>query len=133
MIFEKEEKKLIHFFSDATSVETNIPCYSLHEVLSEKMRSLIQRNRGEARDYFDLWFIKNNVENIDWAIVKKGFLEKCAYKNVHFNSVQDFFNPDRLQQVAITWEKRLNHQLPQQVDREMVIQELNDFFTNLFK
>ena len=132
VIFEKEERKLLHLFSDAENVQLTIPCYSLHEVLAEKMRSLIQRNRGEARDYFDLWFIKNNVENIDWFAVKAAFLQKCAFKNIAFNTADDFFIPVRMKQVEINWEKRLNHQLPQKVDRMMVINELNDFFTGLF-
>ena len=132
VIFEKEERKLLHLFSDAENVQLTIPCYSLHEVLAEKMRSLIQRNRGEARDYFDLWFIKNNVENIDWFAVKAAFLQKCAFKNIAFNAADDFFIPVRMKQVEINWEKRLNHQLPQKVDRMMVINELNDFFTGLF-
>ena len=132
VIFEKEERKLLHLFSDAENVQLTIPCYSLHEVLAEKMRSLVQRNRGEARDYFDLWFIKNNVENIDWFAVKAAFLQKCAFKNIAFNTADDFFIPVRMKQVEINWEKRLNHQLPQKVDRIMVINELNDFFTGLF-
>lgn len=132
VIFEKEERKLLHLFSDAENVQLTIPCYSLHEVLAEKMRSLVQRNRGEARDYFDLWFIKNNVENIDWFAVKAAFLQKCTFKKIAFNAVDDFFIPVRMKQVEINWEKRLNHQLPQKVDRIMVINELNDFFTGLF-
>ena len=132
VIFEKEERKLLHLFSDAENVQLTIPCYSLHEVLAEKMRSLVQRNRGEARDYFDLWFIKNNVENIDWFAVKAAFLQKCAFKNIAFNAADDFFIPVRMKQVEINWEKRLNHQLPKKVNRMMVINELNDFFTGLF-
>jgi predicted nucleotidyltransferase component of viral defense system len=96
------------------------------------MRSLIQRNRGEARDYFDLWYIKTNVADIDWEMVKMAFVEKCRFKAVEFNGVDDFFKPERLKQVETTWEKRLNHQLPQKTDREFVINDLKNFFTNLF-
>lgn len=70
VLFPSENRKLIHLFSDADKIDISIPCYSLKEVLAEKMRSLIQRNRGEARDYFDLWHIKNNTPNINWEEVK---------------------------------------------------------------
>ena len=131
-LFPSVEKPLIHLFSDVDSVSVQIPCYSLHEVLAEKMRSLIQRNRGEARDYFDLWYIKTHVEDIDWAIVKTVFAEKCKFKAIEFNGVDDFFRPERMKQVEITWERRLNHQLPQKVDRELVMSELKTFFYQIF-
>ncbi len=132
VLFPKENRKLLHLFSDVEKMQVSIPCYSLQEVLAEKMRSLIQRSRGEARDYFDLWYIKNNVASIDWIAVKAAFLKKCIFKNISFNSVEDFFKPGRLKQVEINWEKRLNHQLPQKVDRIMVMNELKLFFTGLF-
>ena len=132
VLFPNENRKLIHLFSDVERVTVSIPCYTLQEVLAEKMRSLIQRNRGEARDYFDLWYIKNNVEDIDWVAVKTAFLDKCTFKNIRFIAVEDFFKPDRLRQVEITWENRLAHQLPQPADRLMVIYELKLFFSGLF-
>lgn len=132
VLFPKENRKLLHLFSDADLVQLTIPCYSLQEVLAEKMRSLIQRNRGEARDFYDLWFIKNNINTIDWNAVKNAFLLKCRFKNINFNTVADFFEPERIKQVEITWDKRLNHQLHEKVDRVMVINELKIFFTDLF-
>ena len=133
VIFANDNRKLIHLFSDAPTIDVSIPCYTLQEVLAEKIRSLIQRNRGEARDYFDLWYIKNNAENIDWPAVKTAFLQKCTYKNIQFSSVEDFFKPDRMRHVETNWEKRLAHQLPQQTDRMKVISELKLFFSSLFR
>lgn len=97
------------------------------------MRALIQRNRGEARDYFDLWYIKTHTNEIDWQGVKEAFLKKCIFKNIIFDDVSDFFKPERMNQVAITWNKRLSHQLRTQVDRGMVMNELEVFFTELFE
>ena len=37
--------------------------------------------------------------------------EKCTFKNITFNDVSDLFNPERMKQVAITWDERLSHQL----------------------
>jgi predicted nucleotidyltransferase component of viral defense system len=132
VLFPKEERPLIHLFSDANKVSGSIPCYSLPEVLAEKMRALIQRNRGEARDYFDLWYIKTYVQDIDWEAVKTAFFEKCRFKNIVFTESADFFKPERLKQVETTWENRLNHQLLQPVNRNSIIDELQLFFKGLF-
>jgi predicted nucleotidyltransferase component of viral defense system len=133
MLFEKIERKIIHNYSDNELIVNTIPCYTIEEVLAEKMRALIQRNRGEARDYFDLWYIKTHINEIDWLGVKDAFFEKCSFKNIVFNDVSDLFKPERMKQVAITWDKRLSHQLQNQVDRELVISELEGFFTELFE
>jgi predicted nucleotidyltransferase component of viral defense system len=125
-------RKLIHPYSDSKMVYSTIPCYSIEEILSEKLRALIQRNRGEARDYFDLWYIKNNVSNIDWVMVKEVFFKKCAFKDIEFTSFNQFFLEERIRQVHITWDKRLKHQLPFQIEKEIVISELYDFLNTLF-
>jgi predicted nucleotidyltransferase component of viral defense system len=133
MLFENIEREIIHSYSDTELMSNTIPCYSIEEVLAEKMRALIQRNRGEARDYFDLWYIKTHINEIDWQGVKEAFFKKCIFKNIVFNDVSDLFKPERMKQVAITWDKRLSHQLQNQVDRELVISELEGFFKELFE
>jgi predicted nucleotidyltransferase component of viral defense system len=132
LLFPKVEQPLIHLFSDANAITCKVPCYSIPEILAEKMRALLQRNRGEARDYFDLWYIKNNVDSIDWEVVKTAFVDKCAFKHIEFKGVDDFFRPERMKQVAITWEKRLSHQLPENADRNLILSELQVFFNKLF-
>ncbi|HRN46530.1 MAG TPA: nucleotidyl transferase AbiEii/AbiGii toxin family protein [Niabella sp.] len=97
-LLESESRDIIHPYSDRQLITTQVPCYSIHEILSEKMRSLIQRNRGEARDYYDLWYIKNNIAAIDWNIVKEVFTEKCSFKNIPFQSPDDFFKEARIAQ-----------------------------------
>lgn len=132
LLLETVQQPIIHSFSDQNTIQQIIPCYSIHEILAEKMRALLQRNRGEARDYFDLWYIKNNVDSIDWAVVKTAFAEKCAFKHIEFKGVDDFFRPERMKQVAITWEKRLSHQLSEEADRNLILSELQAFFNELF-
>lgn len=133
MLFPVIDRPILHPYSDNVHMNQSIPCYHIHEVLSEKLRALIQRNRGEARDYYDIWYLKNNVSNIDWNEVKLGFLEKCEYKEILFSEVGDFFKPERLRQVAITWDKRLSHQLTTKVNIELVMQDLKDFLPTIFQ
>lgn len=133
IIFENETKSLIHPYSDNAVIHAMIPCYSIHEILAEKMRSLLQRNRGEARDYYDLWYIKNNVAEINWLLVKQAFKEKCDFKSIAFDGVHDFFREARLKQVETTWDGRLLHQLPgsMRIKMRSAMDELKDFFHKL--
>ncbi|MCC7525782.1 MAG: nucleotidyl transferase AbiEii/AbiGii toxin family protein [Chitinophagaceae bacterium] len=133
-LLESESRDIIHPYSDRTLITTQVPCYSIPEILSEKMRSLLQRNRGEARDYYDLWYIKNYISDIDWSTVKKAFMEKCNFKNISFQHPNDFFRQDRIMQANNSWNNRLKHQLPKGmwVESEQTIDELRRFFNELF-
>ncbi len=134
VLFKRNSCKIIHPYSDGKLIQASIPCYDVHEILAEKLRALIQRNRGEARDYFDLWYIKENIKNVNWQDVKTAFLQKCAYKDISFKDYNDFFRQKRLKQVHITWDKRLKHQLPKNfhLNRSEVIEDLKIFLTQLF-
>ena len=133
-LLASETRDIIHPYSDKQFITSQATCYSIPEILSEKMRSLLQRNRGEARDYYDLWYIKNNISDIIWTIVKEVFLEKCNFKNISFKNPDDFFQEDRIMQANNSWEHRLKHQLPKGmwIESNNSINELKRFFTELF-
>jgi len=133
MLYSVIDRPILHLYSDKHLITETIPSYHVHEILSEKLRALLQRNRGEARDYYDIWYLKNNVADIDWQVVKRGFLEKCDYKEILFQDVSHFFKPERLKQVAITWEKRLSHQLTSTTNMEEVMVDLKEFLPKIFE
>ncbi len=125
-------KKILHNYSDSHMIISEIVCYSVEEILSEKLRALLQRKWGESRDYYDIWYLKNNVDNIDWSLVVEAFDVKCQFKNVVYNDVEDFFMPNRILHVIANWENRLSHQLSEPIDREKVLIELQAFFKTIF-
>lgn len=65
--------------------------YSLEDILTEKMRSIIQRTR--IRDYYDVWRLLK-VRKFDNKKVKELFLQKCNSKKVQFTGVDQFFPTD---------------------------------------
>ncbi len=132
MIYPITDRPILHLYSDSHLITQSAPCYHVHEVLAEKLRALLQRNRGEARDYYDIWYLKNNVESIDWQQVRQGFADKCAYKDIIFSDVNDFFKPERLKQVTITWKKRLSHQLTTKISMDKVMTDLQEFLPKVF-
>ena len=67
MVFPTEEREVFHPYSDTLSASPlTIPCYSLREVLAEKLRALIQRSYTAPRDFYDIWYLANKQIAIDW-------------------------------------------------------------------
>ena len=55
LVFAPEQAVVLHPYSDKlTENASNIPICSINEVLSEKIRALIQRSYTAPRDYFDI-------------------------------------------------------------------------------
>jgi predicted nucleotidyltransferase component of viral defense system len=111
-------------------------CYSLEEILSEKLRSLIQRPYPGARDYYDIWWISSNTSlDIDWQSIIQAFAEKAAFKNVAFNSFEDLFKHDIIIKLKNSWNKQLIHQIPdgESPDFEIVLEDLKQLFQVVFK
>ncbi|MBF0432418.1 MAG: nucleotidyl transferase AbiEii/AbiGii toxin family protein [Fibrobacteria bacterium] len=54
-------------------------CYSLEEVLIEKMRSIMQRM--QARDFYDLWYLLE-VHEMEIEFYTNEFIAKCESKEV---------------------------------------------------
>ncbi len=82
-------------------------CYTLEEVLVEKLRSVMQRM--QARDYFDLWYLLE-YHNIDIDLYVNEFSQKCAEKSLN---PADFHKKlsDRLPQYKARWNKSLGEQI----------------------
>jgi predicted nucleotidyltransferase component of viral defense system len=50
-----------------------MPRYKIEEVLSEKIRALIQRSYTAPIDYYDIWYLSNNFPNLNWKIIIEAF------------------------------------------------------------
>lgn len=62
--------------------------YSLNNVLSEKLRSIIERTR--IRDYYDSWRLLK-MKAVDVETVRYLFYKKCEGKGIVFENVNQFF------------------------------------------
>lgn len=135
MVFDADNKMVHHPYSDTLSESVNsVPCYNIKEVLSEKIRALIQRSYTAPRDYYDIWFLSQNVENIDWKEVVKAFHKKAAYKNLEFTGVSQLINNENDRILKAAWEKSLEHQIPQgNLPKYEVVKEyLYTLFSDIF-
>jgi predicted nucleotidyltransferase component of viral defense system len=136
MIFTPELATILHPYSDKlTKNAQNIPIYSINEVLAEKIRALIQRSYTAPRDYFDIWYLSKNIENINWEEVVKGFYKKIEYKNLHFSEKEQLINENNDKILKSAWKNSLEHQIEngKLPEYETVRNDLRDLFEKIFK
>lgn len=123
LVSKPVKRKLLSGYSD--DIETELEIYSLEEIISEKLRSILQR--GKSRDYYDVWILlkdyKNDFSNERvWEILKG----KCEFKDIPSPKAEDFFNQERTEEAGRYWERGLAHQLNDLPDFEKVLEELKE-------
>jgi predicted nucleotidyltransferase component of viral defense system len=135
LIFPKVELHIHHPYSDVLSGNPLlIPCYSIQEVLAEKLRALIQRSYTAPRDFYDIWFLSNQFQGIQWSEVAKAFNQKMRFKGLDFSGVDQLINEENDKRVRTAWENSLGHQIPKKLIPEFdtVKNELKILFDHLF-
>lgn len=104
---------ITHPYSDKLSDNARqVPCYSVEEMLSEKMRSLVQRSYAAPRDLYDLWYLSRNFTRIDMKKVAESFIEKMAFKGYSFTGIEQLLNPENEKSLQASWNNSLSHQIP---------------------
>jgi predicted nucleotidyltransferase component of viral defense system len=113
MLFPISLRPVTHAYSDKLNlVDETIPCYDLQEVMSEKLRALIQRSYSAPRDYFDIWYLSRKLTEIEWPVIVDAFHEKMKFKNLEFTGIDQFLNDDVDKKLTGAWKNSLAHQIP---------------------
>jgi len=136
IIFPVNELPIQHNYSDNENFSnTIVKTYSINEVLSEKLRALIQRKYTSPRDCYDIWHLKNNYDNLDWEAIRNGFLRKMQSKNIDFEGTDQLLNPKKERILKHHWNNQLQNQFQKDKlpDYNTVIEELKQFLIDLFK
>ena len=115
-----ESRPSIHGYAEDLVV--NIRCYSLEEIVAEKMRTLLQGYqilvargwvRSRARHYYDLWRILNEFGQLLRCEALLDLLKaKSSHREVSFNSLEDFFPEKLISDVHKSWEQSLGAFVP---------------------
>ena len=118
LVFEPVMNDVFLEYSDQE--EHQLLCYSLEEVLVEKLRSVMQRM--QARDFYDIWYLLE-VHNMDVGFYINEFKTKCKNKKVN---PADFHTKieQRLPQYKGRWQKSMADQIQDLPDFEMVLREV---------
>jgi predicted nucleotidyltransferase component of viral defense system len=85
--FQTVQEKLIKVYSD--NIDSTMNCYSLPEIITEKMRSMLQRQ--QPRDYYDLWYLSENTD-LQMKDYIGEFRAKALYKKLAPNNFEYRFN-----------------------------------------
>jgi uncharacterized protein len=115
-----QTRKIINKYSDL-SENYELNCYSIQEIVIEKMRSLMQRSA--ARDLYDLWYLLEN-ENIEIQDHLQDFRAKAEYKG--YNS--DLFKvkvKEKIEILRADWSISLDHQMKDIPDFDRVWREFS--------
>ena len=99
---------VITLFED---LRPTVLCYSLEEILAEKLRSILQR--GKARDYYDVWrLLQEKADHFDPYVVQSILVQKCAHKGLPAPEVMAFLDPALCESAAAFWSQDLSDQMP---------------------
>lgn len=131
-VFLKPNKvSLIHLYSDKSDCQAKVSVYRLEEILAEKLRSILQRQR--SRDIYDIWsLLKFNKDEFKLDTVEELFAKKCDYKKVTFKSLDDFLNPELLESHRLAWEPSIRRQVVNLPSFKEVEDDLRVFLMELF-
>ncbi len=107
-----QQREVFHGYSDAPSPPARVRCYSLNEVLAEKLRALVERS-GRARDVYDVVNVGRNLRSdLSPPEIVGIATEKFRFKDL------DEPTPERIIQaidpgvLEVDWGHALRHQLP---------------------
>jgi predicted nucleotidyltransferase component of viral defense system len=104
-------KPINHNYSDKDCIISIVPSYSIEEIIAEKLRSLIQRNR--PRDIYDLWFLLSDIHRNEYSAIKELMKGKCNYKSITFSGIHDFIDEVKGRRNKREWQSSLNNHLPE--------------------
>ena len=130
LISEPVKKNILSGYAD--DIDSELVVYSLEEIISEKLRSILQR--GKSRDYYDVWILlkdykKDFSNELLWEILKG----KCKFKDIPTPKTEDFFNKERTDEAGRYWERGLAHQLNDLPNFEKVLEELRNLIKEISK
>ncbi len=82
--FNTANKQLLQSYTDHQACI--LKCYTLEEIMTEKMRSLL--SRVQPRDYYDLWYLLEN-EDLNMASLRIEFEAKARHKELDPGELKD--------------------------------------------
>jgi hypothetical protein len=118
LVFEPVIRDVFIDYSDQE--EFQIACYSLEEILVEKLRSVMQRM--QARDFYDIWYLLA-VQRMDAGSYLMDLEAKCRVKNLLHSDFPKKLD-ERLPQYKARWQSSLKEQIKDLPDYERVEREL---------
>lgn len=115
----KSEKHVVQHFYESFIPVFSIPTMAKKEMVAEKIRAAIQRNK--PRDHFDIYMIIRKKIPIDMKMVKK----KCEQAGIEFNVISMFNRANKLHK---RWDADMVSLLAEEIPFEQVMKTLAQHF-----
>jgi predicted nucleotidyltransferase component of viral defense system len=133
ILFPVSYRDVVHSYSDKlTENALQVACYSIEEVLAEKIRSLIQRSYTAPRDFYDIWYLSKHFPELDYKLIADAFHKKLAFKGHSFSAVEQLINSENDKHLSAAWKNSLAHQITGELpDFETVKNELLTLFKKI--
>jgi predicted nucleotidyltransferase component of viral defense system len=133
ILFPVSKRDVVHSYSDKlTENALQVPCYSIEEVLAEKIRSLIQRSYTAPRDFYDIWYLSKHFPELDYKLIADAFHKKLEFKGHTFTAVEQLINSENDKHLSAAWKNSLAHQITGELpDFETVKNELLELFKKI--
>ena len=133
MLFPVSKRDVTHSYSDRLTVNAlQIHCYSIEEVVAEKMRSLIQRSYSAPRDFYDIWYLSKHFPDLGYQPIVDAFYKKLTFKGHAFTGVEQLINPENDKHLLAAWKNSLAHQITGELPNfETVKNVLQVLFTKI--
>lgn len=97
-------------YPDQVDTRVSLSVYSLNEILTEKIRSLLQRR--EPRDLYDVWrLLKEHPQELNLIELPQNFRKKCIHRRIKQVTLEDIFKDRTIKILERQWEMRLKHQM----------------------
>ncbi|MCO6495980.1 MAG: nucleotidyl transferase AbiEii/AbiGii toxin family protein [Bacteroidetes bacterium] len=118
LVFEPIMNDVFIGYSDLE--EHQLLCYSLEEMLVEKMRSIMQRM--QARDFYDIWYLLEE-HGMDAGFYVSEFEAKCNSKGLVHTDFREKLD-ERLPQYKGRWKSSMSEQIKNLPDFDQVEREV---------
>ena len=104
-------REVNHPYPDSLLIPKLIPCYSLQEIIAEKLRSLVQRSYTAPRDYYDLYQLTLDMTKKEWKDIRPIFLKKMEHKGIIYTGPEQLVNEKSIVQIRKAWDASIAHQI----------------------
>lgn len=122
---------IVHNFSDAKLLNSDVQAYSIEEVLAEKLRSWIQRTR--PRDLFDVvQILQSGAVPISKRNILTAFFQKTIFKHLPNVGKEELLSDPKFNIVSESWDKSIICPMNSMIAAENAIVLFKEFIQALF-
>lgn len=83
-------RAIFHPYSNSHLINMPAVTYDINEIIAEKLRSLIQRNR--PRDIYDLYYLSNEINKKYYNEIYQLLIKKSIAKKLDCSKTENFIN-----------------------------------------